>query len=266
MQTTRPARFATGAANWWGLWTLYIKEVRRFFKVPAQTLVAPTATALLMLAIFSLALGGALRTVGDVPFLEFLAPGLIMMTIIQSAFANTSSSIVISKLQGNIVDLLMTPLSSGEIALGIALGGLSRGLVASAVLLAAMQPFVQVWPQHFGYVVFHAAAAGLALAQFGLITGIWADKFDQMAAATNFIITPAAFLSGTFYSIERLPEFLQAVSQFNPFFYMIDGFRYGFIGTADGSLAAGIAVMVGVNVALWLVCHRMLTSGYKLKP
>ena len=248
----RPARFATGAANWWGLWTLYIKEVRRFFKVPAQTLVAPTATALLMLAIFSLALGGALRTVGDVPFLEFLAPGLIMMTIIQSAFANTSSSIVISKLQGNIVDLLMTPLSSGEIALGIALGGLSRGLVASAVLLAAMQPFVQVWPQHLGYVVFHAAAAGLALAQFGLITGIWADKFDQMAAATHFIITPA--------------EFLQAVSQFNPFFYMIDGFRYGFIGTADGSLAAGIAVMVGVNVALWLVCHRMLTSGYKLKP
>ncbi len=262
----QPAQFAAGAVNWYGLWTLYRTEVRRFLKVPAQTMVAPTATALLMLAIFALALGGALRTVGDVPFLEFLAPGLIMMTIIQSAFANTSSSIVISKLQGNIVDLLMTPLSPGEIALGIVLGGLTRGLVTSAVLLVAMQPFVAVWPQHPGFVVFHAAAAGMALAQMGLITGIWAEKFDQMAAATNFVITPLAFLSGTFYSIERLPDAVQAVSRINPFFYMIDGFRYGFIGAADGSLAAGIAVMVGVNTALWLACHRMLSSGYKLKP
>ncbi len=262
----RPSHFAGDGVNWYGLWTLYFKEVRRFLKVPAQTVIAPTATALLMLAIFTLALGGALRTVGDVPFLEFLAPGLIMMAIIQSAFANTSSSIVISKIQGNIVDLLMTPLSSAEIALGIALGGLTRGLVASTVLLAAMQPFVDVWPLHPGFVAFHAAAAAMALALLGLITGIWADKFDHMAAATNFVITPLAFLSGTFYSIQRLPEALQAISHLNPFFYMIDGFRYGFIGAADGSLGAGVAVMLGVNAALWLVCHRMLATGYKLKP
>ncbi len=240
--------------------------MRRFLKVPAQTVLAPTATALLMMAIFTLALGGALRTVGDVPFLEFLAPGLMMMTMIQSAFANTSSSIIISKIQGNIVDLLMTPLSPGEIALGLTLGGITRGLVAGAVLLAAVQPFVEAWPQHLGFVLFHAVAASMALSLLGLMTGIWAEKFDQMASATNFIITPLAFLSGTFYSIERLPEALQAASQFNPFFYMIDGLRYGFIGTADGSLAAGVAMMIGVNAALWLACHRMLATGYKLKP
>ncbi len=262
----QPAHLVTGAVNWYGLWTLYRKEVRRFLKVPAQTVLAPTATALLMMAIFTLALGGALRTVGDVPFLEFLAPGLMMMTMIQSAFANTSSSIIISKIQGNIVDLLMTPLSPGEIALGLTLAGITRGLVAGAVLLAAVQPFVEVWPQHLGFVLFHAVAASMALSLLGLMTGIWAEKFDQMASATNFIITPLAFLSGTFYSIERLPEVLQAVSQFNPFFYMIDGLRYGFIGTADGSLAAGVAVMLGVNAALWLACHRMLATGYKLKP
>lgn len=262
----QPAHLVTGAVNWYGLWTLYRKEVRRFLKVPAQTVLAPTATALLMMAIFSLALGGALRTVGDVPFLEFLAPGLMMMTMIQSAFANTSSSIIISKIQGNIVDLLMTPLSPGEIALGLTLAGITRGLLAGAVLLAAVQPFVEAWPQHLGFVVFHAVAASMALSLLGLMTGIWAEKFDQMAAATNFIITPLAFLSGTFYSIERLPEALQAVCRFNPFFYMIDGLRYGFIGTADGSLAAGVAVMIAVNAALWLACHRMLATGYKLKP
>ncbi len=261
----QPAHLVTGAVNWYGLWTLYRKEVRRFLKVPAQTVLAPTATALLMMAIFSLALGGALRTVGDVPFLEFLAPGLMMMTMIQSAFANTSSSIIISKIQGNIVDLLMTPLSPGEIALGLALAGITRGLVAGAVLLAAVQPFVEVWPQHLGFVLFHAVAASMALSLLGLMTGIWAEKFDQMAAATNFIITPLAFLSGVFYSNESLPEAWAKANLFNPFFYMIDGFRYGFIGRADAPPVLGIAMVVTLCVALWLVCHRLVAMGYKLK-
>ena len=260
------SHIVTGAVNWYGLWTLYLKEVRRFLKVPAQTLLAPTATALLLLAIFALALGGAVRVVRGIPFIEFLAPGLVMMAVIQSAFANTSSSLVISKIQGNIVDLLMTPLGAGEIMLGFMLGGVTRGLVTGTVLVAALQPFVALAPQHPGFVVFHAAAASMALALLGVIGGIWAEKFDHIAAVTNFVVTPLAFLSGTFYSVERLPGVWHAVSQLNPFFYMIDGFRYGFIGTADGSLAAGIAVMIGLNLVLVLACHRLLASGYKLKP
>ncbi len=259
-------RFADGAVNWYGAWSLYLKEVRRFLKVPAQTLLAPTATALLLLAIFSLALGGALRIVVGVPFLEFLAPGLVMMSMIQSSFANTASSLVIAKIQGNIVDLLMTPLGPGEIALGLMLGGLTRGLLTGFVLLVAMQPFVTMLPQHPGFVVFHAAGASMALALMGIIGGIWAEKFDHMAAVTNFVITPLAFLSGTFYSVERLPGIWHTLSQLNPFFYMIDGFRYGFIGTADGSLTAGLFVVIGLNAILLVTCHRLLASGYKLKP
>ncbi len=263
MQT---AHLITGPVNWYGLWTLYLKEVRRFLKVPAQTVVAPAATALLMLAIFSLALGKALRVVGGVPFLEFLAPGLVMMAIIQGSFANTSSSLVIAKLQGNIVDLLMTPLNATEIAIGMALGGLTRGLLTGVVLVGVLMLVVPLAPVNPGFIAFHAVAASMALALLGVIGGIWAEKFDHMAAITNFVITPLAFLSGTFYSVQRLPGIWHTVSQFNPFFYMIDGFRYGFIGVADGSLGVGVAVVIGLNLVLWLVCHRMIATGYKLKP
>lgn len=251
--------------NWYGLFTLYFKEVRRFLKVPAQAFVAPTATTLLFLAVFSLALGGATRTVGAVPFLEFLAPGLVMMAMIQSSFANTSSNLVMAKVQGNIVDLLMPPLSPGEIALGLVMGGVTRGLLTGLVLFVAIQPFVPLVPVHPGFILFHAVAASMTLALIGLLVGIWAEKFDQIAAATNFVVTPLAFLSGTFYSVERLPGIWHTLSQFNPFFYMIDGLRYGVIGAADGSLEAGIAMIVGLNLCLWIVCHRLLANGYKLK-
>ncbi|MFQ5784910.1 MAG: ABC transporter permease [Alphaproteobacteria bacterium] len=264
--SAQPAHLIVGSVNWYGAWTLYHKEVRRFLKVPAQTLIAPTATTLLMLAIFALALGGRMRVVGDVPYLEFLAPGLVMMSIITNAFANTSSSLVMSKLQGNIVDLLMPPLTAAEIAGAFLLGGLTRGLVTGVVLALALQPFVTLVPQHPGFVLFHAVAASTALAMIGTIGGIWAERFDHISVVTHFVITPFAFLSGTFYSVERLPGALHTLTRFDPFFYMIDGFRYGFIGEADGSLAIGIAVMCVLNLALWLICHRLLESGYKLRP
>ncbi|HLI12306.1 MAG TPA: ABC transporter permease [Alphaproteobacteria bacterium] len=259
----RPRRI--GAVNWIGLGTLCLKEIRRFVKVFSQTILAPVVTTLLFLAVFVVALGGGARMMGPVPFAEFLAPGLVMMAIVQNAFANTSSSIIISKVQGNIVDVLMPPLSPGELTLGFALGGIARGLVVGIVVALAMALFVPIHVQHWGFVVYHAVAASTLLSLLGMIGGIWADKFDHIAAVTNFIVTPLSFLSGTFYSIERLPALWQALARANPFFYMIDGFRYGFIGHADGSLLAGVLVLLGTNLVLWCVCLLMFARGYKLK-
>jgi ABC-2 type transport system permease protein len=188
-----------------------------------------------------------------------------MMAMAQNAFANTSSSLMIAKVQGNIVDVLMPPLSPGELVWGFALGGVTRGLVVGAVVTAAMAIFVPVHIHSVPLALFHAVAASLLLSVLGLIGGIWADKFDHIAAVTNFIVTPLAFLSGTFYSIESLPEKWRVVALWNPFFYMIDGFRAAFIGHADGSIAIGIAVMAGLDVALLVLCHALIAGGWKLK-
>ncbi|MDJ0949809.1 MAG: ABC transporter permease [Alphaproteobacteria bacterium] len=264
--TPIPAPRHIGAVNWLGVWTLYMKEVRRFAKVYTQTILAPVVTTLLFLAIFSLALGRAVETIGGVPFVLFLTPGLIVMTMMQNSFANTSSSIVISKVQGNIVDVLMPPLSAGELTFAYNVGGATRGALVGIVTALAMWVFVPLQIHHIGFVLFHGVAASLMLSLLGTIGGIWSEKFDHIAAVTNFVVTPFAFLSGTFYSIERLPPLWQAVAQFNPFFYMIDGFRYGFTGHADTQPWVGVAVVVSVNLALWVLCHRMFATGYKLKP
>lgn len=254
-----------GVVNWLGLWTLYLREVRRFLNVATQTLLAPMVTTLLFLAVFALALGGTVRQVGDVPYIEFLAPGLIIMSMVQNAFANTSSSILISKVQGNIVDTLMPPLSAGELTLGFTAGGVTRGLMVGVAVALGIWIFVPLGLHDPVYVLYHAVNASLMLSLLGIMGGVWADKFDHIAAVTNFVITPFSFLSGTFYSIERLPENWQFFAYLNPFFYMIDGFRYGFIGHADGSLLIGLVLVFVVNVLLWLATHRMFAIGYKLK-
>jgi ABC-2 type transport system permease protein len=254
-----------GAVNWRGFWTLYEREVRRFFKVSTQTIVAPVVTTLLFLAIFLLAFGGEQRHVGDIPYAEFLAPGLIIMAMAQNAFANTSSSLMIAKVQGNIVDVLMPPLSAGELTWAFALGGVTRGVLVGLVVAGAMVLFVPLPLAAPGFVLFHGIAASLLLSLLGLLGGIWADKFDHIAAVTNFVVTPLSFLSGTFYSIERLPAPWHMVALANPFFYMIDGFRYGFIGRADGPLWTGVAVMLAINAALLWFCHHLVARGYKLK-
>jgi ABC-2 type transport system permease protein len=254
-----------GRVNWRGLWELYLKEVRRFTKVWLQTIAAPLVTSLLFLAIFALALGRAVQDVGGVPFIEFLAPGLIMMTMVQNAFANTSSSVIISKVQGNIVDVLMPPISAGELTVAFAAGGMTRGIVVGLAVTAGMAFFVDLHVHNWGYIIFHAIGASLMLALLGLLAGVWSDKFDHMAAVTNFIITPLSFLSGTFYSVERLPENFQAFAHFNPFFYMIDGFRYGFLGHEDALPGIGLAVVAGTNIALLAGCYAMIRAGYKLK-
>ena len=254
-----------GLVNWLGLWTLYLREVRRFLKVGMQTIAAPVVTTLLFLAIFVLALGGQQRHVGGVPFLEFLAPGLIMMAMVQNAFANTTSSLMIAKMQGSIVDLLMPPVSPLELTLGLAAGGVTRGLVVGAVVAGAMAVVVPIHLFNPALALFHAVAASLLLSVLGIIGAIWADKFDHIAAVTNFVVTPLSFLSGTFYSIEQLPGAWRTVAACNPFFYMIDGFRYAFIGHADGSILGGVAVMTLLDLALLWLCHTMIARGYKLK-
>jgi ABC-2 type transport system permease protein len=254
-----------GTVNWIGLWTLYQREVYRFLKVYTQTIAAPVVTTLLFYAVFALALGGVVRMAGSVPFLVFLGPGLIVMAMAQNAFANTSSSMVISKVQGNIVDVLMPPLSPLEMAVAYVGGGVTRGMLVGVVTGAAIWAFVPLGLHSPGYILFHGLMASMMLAQLGMIGGIWSEKFDHIAAFTNFVVTPLTFLSGTFYSVDRLPPAFWWMAHFNPFFYMIDGFRYGFIGQSDGTLAIGVAVMLGINAALAALLLRMLSSGYKLK-
>jgi len=258
-----PRRYRT--INWVGLWTLYSKEVRRFMSVATQTILAPMVTTLLFLAVFVLALGHAVDQVGGVAYMSFLAPGLIMMAIAQNGFANTSSSILISKIQGNIVDLLMPPLSPLERTVGMAAGGLTRGLVVGIATWVAMLPFAEMPIAHPVFVAYHAIMASLMMSLIGVLAGVWAEKFDHMAAITNFVVTPAAFLSGAFYSAARLPPFWEQVAHANPLFYMIDGFRYGFIGHADGSLTAGILIMLGANAFLIWLTWRLFATGYHLK-
>ncbi len=258
-----PRRY--GAVNWIGLSTLYRKEVRRFLAVATQTILAPLVTALLFLAVFVLALGHAIDRIGDLSYVAFLAPGLVMMAMTQNAFANTSSSLLISKLQGNIVDLLMPPLSPLEMTAAIAAGGVTRGLLVGLSTWLAMLPFAPFALPHPLFALYHAAMASLMLALLGMLAGLWSEKFDHLAAVTNFVVTPLAFLSGAFYSIARLPEPWAGIARANPFFYMIDGFRYGFTDHADGSLAIGLVLLAIVNLALFVAAYRCFASGWRLK-
>lgn len=248
-----------------GLQTLIEKEVGRFINVYTQTIIAPVITTLLFYAVFALAFGGITRTIGDIPYLVFLAPGLVMMTMVQNAFANTSSSMVIAKVQGNIVDILMPPLSAFELFLGFIIGGILRGLFVGSVVAIVVAVFVGLEIHSIFHILAFAVLGNMMLASIGLAAGIWSQKFDHIAAVTNFLVTPLTFLSGTFYSVSQLPEFWHGLAEYNPFFYMIDGFRYGFIGHADGNVMVGLATLVGVNILLSTLCLWMLRTGYKIK-
>jgi ABC-2 type transport system permease protein len=253
--------------NWGGLATLYIKEVRRFFKVQLQTVWAPAITTLLYLAIFTVALGRGGKTVMGVPFADFIAPGLIVMAMIQNAFANSSFSLLVGKIQGNIVDYLMPPLSTGELIAGLVGAAITRAfLVGVAVWLAMLLwPGVSVAVVRPGLVLWFGLMGSLLLAFLGLLTSIWADKFDHAAAVTNFVVTPLALLSGTFYSIHQLAPAFQKVSHANPFFYVISGFRAGFLGVSDSPLLVGGLALLALNLALWAVCYWLLRVGWKIK-
>ena len=254
-----------GRFNGLGLWTLYRKEVHRFLKVWMQTMMAPIITTLLFLAIFSLALAGLRPDINGVQFVNFLAPGLIMMAMVQNAFANASSSLLVAKVQGNVVDFLMPPLSPAELNIGISMGGLTRGLFVGAGTFVGMSFFVDMSIHSIWAALFYAGIASALMSQIGLLGGIWAEKFDHLATVTNFVITPLSFLSGTFYSVNQLPKFAYDVTQYNPFFYMIDGFRFALTGQAEGSLLFGAGYLIVLTLLLAGVCQYVLTTGYRLK-
>jgi ABC-2 type transport system permease protein len=255
-----------------GLWSLYIKEVRRFLKVQTQTIWAPAVTTLLYLVIFTLAMGRGNRMILGVNFATFMVPGLIMMGMMNNAFANSSFSLLAGKLQGTIIDLLMPPLSEAELMTGIVAAAMTRAvLVGAAVALAvSLWPGIHMMAAHPWAIVWFGLMGSLLLSLMGLLTSLWADKFDHAAAVTNFVILPLSLLSGTFYLIHNLAPAFQAISRFNPFFYMISGFRFGFLGQSDiGDSNHDVvlaAIGVGVlNVLLGYATYRILKSGWKLK-
>lgn len=253
--------------NWGGLKTLYIKEVRRFFKVQMQTVWAPAITTLLYLAIFTVALGRGGKTVMGVPFADFIAPGLIVMAMIQNAFANSSFSLLVGKIQGNIVDYLMPPLSTGELIAGLIGAAVTRAfLVGFAVWLAmVLWPGVSVEIRHPLLALWFGLMGSLLLAFLGLLTSLWADKFDHAAAVTNFVVTPLALLSGTFYSVDQLKPAFRAISHANPFFYVISGFRAGFLKVSDSPLEVGAIGLLVLNLLLCALIYSLLKSGWKIK-
>jgi len=251
--------------NWLGFRTLYKREVFRFLKVYNQTLFAPMVTALLFFAVFSLAIGDRVRNIGNVTFQEFMIPGLIMMTMVQNAFANTSSSFIMGKVLGTIIDYLLPPLSAFEILLAMLLGGITRGICTGLCVVVAINIFYPIDVYDMFTVIIYTILATSMLALLGILSGIFANSFDQMAAITSYVITPLSFLSGTFYSVKNLPEFWQTINHFNPFFYMIDGFRYGITGYADASINTGIAILINTNIILFMIIYILLGKGYRIK-
>ncbi|MGE4064068.1 MAG: ABC transporter permease [Rhodospirillaceae bacterium] len=261
---TAPLPRHMGTVNWRGMWELYLKEVRRFWKVVFQTVAAPVITSLMFLLVMVFAFGRG-GVVHGVPFGDFLVPGLVIMTMIQNAFANTSSSILVSKVQGNIVDVLMPPLSALELTVAWTLGGITRGLAVGIVCAAVMSVFADLHVHNAWLIAFHAIAGSLLMSVIGILAGVWAEKFDHMAVVTNFVVTPLTFLSGTFYTVDRLPPWAQFAAHYNPFFYNIDGFRYGFLGQPGTNPATGVIVL-SLLCAVGLGCtYAMIRSGYKLK-
>ena len=254
-----------GYINWLGFYTLYKKEILRFLKVVIQTIISPLVTALLFLMVLSLAIGNERGGALGFPFITFLAPGLIAMQIIQQAFSHTASSIMIGKIQGNIVDVLYAPLSPGEVTLATILAAVTRSFIIAAVSIVVFKFIIDLQFYNFYFVFIYTFLGSFILGAIGFIVGLWAEKFDNMASATNFIIVPLSFLSGTFYSIQKLPNILQKVSEWNPFFYIIDGFRYGFLGVSDGSLKFGLLYLIILSFLTWFVSYILFKKGYKIK-
>ena len=248
-----------------GFATLCYKELLRFFKVSVQTVAAPVLTALLYLVIFGHALEGRLDVYDGVRYTDFLVPGLVMMSLLQNAFANSSSSLIQSKITGNIVFVLLSPVSYAEFFAAYVAAAAVRGLVVGAGVLAVTLWFVHLRLQAPLWALAFAFLGAALLGTLGLIAGIVSEKIDQVAAFQNFVVMPLSFLSGVFYSIHSLPDFWQQLSRANPFFYMVDGFRYGFFGVSDFDPAASLAVVSGFLFAVSWLCLALLKSGYKLR-
>ena len=251
--------------NWVGAYSLYIKETLRFLNVFGQTIIGPIVTAILFLLVISLAIGNERSNVLGVPFIEFLAPGLIAMQVIQQAFSHSSSSLLMGKVMGNIVDLIGAPLSAGEVSLSIIFASVTRALTISIISIIIFSLIIEIEIKNYVVFILYLFLSSFIMGAAGFIAGLWADKFDHMATVTNFIIVPLSFLSGTFYSVDRLPEFLRTLSYYNPFFHMIDGFRYSFINNMDGSITYGLMYLTIFAIIIWYIAYLLYKKGYKIK-
>ena len=251
--------------NWIGVQTLYLREVRRFWKVGAQTVAAPVVTTLLYMLVFVVALQNARAPLHGTPFALFVAPGLIMMAMLNNAFANASSSLIQAKIMGTATDFLTPPLSPLELTLGFTLGAATRGLAVGLVTAICVLPFAPLGIANIFAIVWFALAACFVMGMTGVLAGLWSEKFDHLSAVQNFIVMPMTFLSGTFYLVENLPEPFRSLSRYNPFFYLIDGFRYGFIGHAESNLTVGVVGSAVLMVVMGVVCWLVFRSGWRLK-
>ncbi len=248
-----------------GMWTLFKRETHRFLKVNMQTVAAPALTAILYLIVFRYAMGDRQVPGLSVDYFSFLIPGLAMMSMLQNAFANTSSSIIIGKVMNVHIYLLMAPLSALEMVLAFIAGAVLRAVVVASVFLLVLLPFVDISLHHFGLVLIYGISGSIIMGGLGLIGGMWSNNFDHMSMVSNFIIMPLTFLSGVFYSINQLPPFWQELSRFNPFFYLIDGFRHGFLGVGDSDPWLSIGIVTGFAIFIVLLCWRLWHIGWRLK-
>jgi ABC-2 type transport system permease protein len=263
LDSPQPTVRDLGAVNWMGMATLYKKEVKRFMRVAPQTLLAPIISNLLYMTVFVLAFAALRPDPGA--FMAFLAPGLVMLGILNNAAANSSSSIMTGKMMGSITDVLTPPLSPAELALGWIGGAATRGVLVAIVTGIALSFFTPLIPMHLWAVLYFGLSASFMMAMIGVLSGIWAEKFDQLAVVNQFIILPLSFLSGTFYRIDVLPDVFQTLIMGNPLFYLIDGFRYGFTGEADANLMVGVVFTAVLNIALFLTVWLVLRAGWRIK-
>ncbi|MDC1140143.1 ABC transporter permease [Candidatus Pelagibacter sp.] len=254
-----------GLINWIGFKSLWFKECNRFMAVWQQTLLSPLVSSLLFLSVLSLALGNNRGDVLGYSFISFLAPGLIAMSILTQSFSHSVSSLMIGKIQGNIVDMLYAPLSALEVSMAIILAALTRSFLIAIISIGVFSLIVEVPINNIVFIFIFGFLSAFILGSLGFIAGLWAEKFDHTATVTNFIITPLSFLSGVFYSIDKLPKFFQIISHINPFFYMIDGFRYGFLGESDGSISVGLIYLTTLSIIMWYVAFYLYKKGYKIK-
>ena len=248
-----------------GFYTLYYKEVRRFSNILTQTIFAPVITGLLFLFVFQLSVGRANISVGHLTFTQFLVPGLIIMSVLQNAFSNTSSSIVSGKMLGSVVDLIMPPLSALEIMLALTLAGITRGVLIGISCGIAMAIFTDIYMHSIAYTIVFILLGSAIMSITGILAGMWSERWDNIAAVTTYVITPMSFLSGTFYSVDRLPEMLQSFAYINPFFYMIDGFRFGMTGYSDANPIVGLSILVSLLFVLGIITHQLLKAGWRLR-
>jgi len=254
-----------GYINWIGAWTFYKKEVLRFLAVWIQTIFSPIITSLLFLSVLTLAIGDDRGEVLGVTFINFLAPGLIAMQVIQQAFSHSASSFMIKKIDGSMVDVLYAPLSAAEITIAVIFSAVTRSLIIAFISIIVFYFVVDVRVTNYTILITFTFLSSFILGSAGMIAGLWAEKFDHMATVTNFIIIPLSFLSGTFYTIEKLPSFLQIISKANPFFYMIDGFRYSFLEKSDSSIFFGLIYLFILAIIISFLAYVLFKNGYKIK-